>query len=141
MPRALTDRLVVLGLLLGVSGGLAPITTPLGEMFMFTIEGGELSLAEWLAAIATADAVVANDSAAVHAAAGLGRPLVGLYGATDPSVVGPYRRAESVEAAPGPAPSDPHAYRDDALQSRMNAISVEAVRRRLAVELDRGPRW
>ena len=30
----------------GVTGGLAPITTPLGEMFMFTIEGGELSLAE-----------------------------------------------------------------------------------------------
>ncbi|MCP9629358.1 CusA/CzcA family heavy metal efflux RND transporter [Rhodopseudomonas palustris] len=30
----------------GLSGGLAPITTPLGEMFMFTIEGGELSLAE-----------------------------------------------------------------------------------------------
>lgn len=29
----------------GVSGGLAPITTPLGEMFMFTIEG-DLSLAE-----------------------------------------------------------------------------------------------
>ena len=30
----------------GVSGGLAPITTPLGEMFMFTIEGGDLPLAE-----------------------------------------------------------------------------------------------
>ena len=30
----------------GVTGGLAPITTPLGEMFMFTIEGGNLSLAE-----------------------------------------------------------------------------------------------
>ncbi|MCK6412748.1 MAG: CusA/CzcA family heavy metal efflux RND transporter [Azonexus sp.] len=29
----------------GVDGGLAPITTPLGEMFMFTLEG-ELSLAE-----------------------------------------------------------------------------------------------
>jgi cobalt-zinc-cadmium resistance protein CzcA len=28
----------------GVSGGLAPITTPLGEMFMFTIEGKEYSL-------------------------------------------------------------------------------------------------
>jgi heavy metal efflux system protein len=27
-----------------VSGGLAPITTPLGEMFMFTIDGGNLSL-------------------------------------------------------------------------------------------------
>lgn len=30
----------------GISGGVAPITTPLGEMFMFTIEGGDLSLME-----------------------------------------------------------------------------------------------
>jgi cobalt-zinc-cadmium resistance protein CzcA len=30
----------------GISGGMAPITTPLGEMFMFTVEGGDLSLAE-----------------------------------------------------------------------------------------------
>jgi len=28
----------------GISGGMAPMTTPLGEMFMFTIEGGDLSL-------------------------------------------------------------------------------------------------
>ena len=27
----------------GVSGGIAPMTTPLGEMFMFTIEGGDLT--------------------------------------------------------------------------------------------------
>ena len=30
----------------GVSGGVAPMTTPLGEVFMFSIEGGDLSLAE-----------------------------------------------------------------------------------------------
>ncbi len=30
----------------GVSGGVAPITTPLGDVFMFTLEGGGLSLAE-----------------------------------------------------------------------------------------------
>jgi cobalt-zinc-cadmium resistance protein CzcA len=30
----------------GIGGGLAPITTPLGEMFMFTVEGGDLSLEE-----------------------------------------------------------------------------------------------
>lgn len=30
----------------GVEGGVAPMTTPLGEVFMFTIEGGGLSLAE-----------------------------------------------------------------------------------------------
>lgn len=29
-----------------VSGGMAPMTTPLGEMFMFTVEGGGLSLEE-----------------------------------------------------------------------------------------------
>jgi cobalt-zinc-cadmium resistance protein CzcA len=29
-----------------ISGGMAPITTPLGEMYMFTVEGGGLSLAE-----------------------------------------------------------------------------------------------
>ena len=30
----------------GISGGMAPVTTPLGEMFMFTVEGEGLSLAE-----------------------------------------------------------------------------------------------
>jgi cobalt-zinc-cadmium resistance protein CzcA len=29
-----------------VGGGVAPMTTPLGEMFMFTIDGGDLSLSE-----------------------------------------------------------------------------------------------
>ncbi|KAA6185593.1 efflux RND transporter permease subunit [Thiohalocapsa marina] len=30
----------------GLEGGIAPMTTPLGEMFMFSIEGGDLTLAE-----------------------------------------------------------------------------------------------
>lgn len=30
----------------GVQGGIAPMTTPLGEMFMFTVEGGGLTLME-----------------------------------------------------------------------------------------------
>lgn len=30
----------------GISGGMAPITTPLGEMFMFTVDGTTLSLVE-----------------------------------------------------------------------------------------------
>jgi cobalt-zinc-cadmium resistance protein CzcA len=30
----------------GITGGIAPMTTPLGEMFMFTIEGGDLTLME-----------------------------------------------------------------------------------------------
>ena len=30
----------------GITGGMAPVTTPLGEMYMFTVEGEKLSLAE-----------------------------------------------------------------------------------------------
>ena len=30
----------------GISGGMAPITTPLGEMFMFTVDGESMSLVE-----------------------------------------------------------------------------------------------
>ena len=30
----------------GIQGGIAPMTTPLGEMFMFSIDGGDLSLME-----------------------------------------------------------------------------------------------
>ncbi len=41
-----TERLTAItkDLPVGVTGGLAPITTPLGEMFMFTVEGGTLTL-------------------------------------------------------------------------------------------------
>ena len=35
----------------GVTGGIAPMTTPLGEIFMFSIEGGDLNLMERLKVI------------------------------------------------------------------------------------------
>ncbi|MFX7883089.1 efflux RND transporter permease subunit, partial [Acinetobacter baumannii] len=38
---SITDQLPA-----GISGGMAPVTTPLGEMFMFTIEAEGMSLAE-----------------------------------------------------------------------------------------------
>ncbi len=46
--QQVSERLnnIVKDLPMGVAGGLAPITTPLGEMFMFTIEGGGLSAME-----------------------------------------------------------------------------------------------
>lgn len=46
--QQVSERLnnIVKDLPIGVTGGLAPITTPLGEMFMFTIEGGNLSAME-----------------------------------------------------------------------------------------------
>lgn len=102
---------------------------------------GMLPLQEWMAALQGAAIVVANDSAALHAAVGFGRSAVGIYGATDPASVGPYQRAESVVAPPGMAPRDAHAYRDDRLAQRMHLISVDAVEKKLHQELQRGARW
>lgn len=141
--RALAERLVARGetvLMLGAPSEREQVRACMPRNGAIDLCGA-LPLGEWFAALAGAEAVVANDSAAVHAAAALGRPLVGIYGATDPASVGPYRRAESVVAPPGVAPSDPHAYRDARMVQRMELIPVDAVERRLDVELLRGPRW
>lgn len=45
---------------------------------------GQTRLAEALALLAEADAVVSNDSGLMHVAAALGRPTLGLYGSSDP---------------------------------------------------------
>lgn len=44
---------------------------------------GQTSLPELMGVIARADAVVANDSGAMHLAAALGRPVVAIFGPTD----------------------------------------------------------
>ena len=40
--------------------------------------------------------VVGNDSGPLHVAVALGRPVVGIYGPTDPAFVGPYGQLEHV---------------------------------------------
>ena len=50
---------------------------------------GRTNVYEWLALLATCDVVVANDSGAMHVATALGRPVVALYGITDPATTGP----------------------------------------------------
>lgn len=51
---------------------------------------GETSLKELAALIEGARAVVSNDSGPMHIAAALKKPLVALFGPTDPSKTGPY---------------------------------------------------
>ena len=57
---------------------------------------GRTSIGQTMAAIAGAQLVIANDSAPLHMAVGFDRPLVGLFGPTDPAVVGPYQCDHSV---------------------------------------------
>lgn len=51
---------------------------------------GSTSLAEAIALIARADAVVSNDSGLLHIASALNRPVVALYGPTDPGHAPPF---------------------------------------------------
>jgi heptosyltransferase-2 len=51
---------------------------------------GATTLAEAIALVARADAVVANDSGLLHIASALNRPVVALYGPTDPDHAPPF---------------------------------------------------
>jgi lipopolysaccharide heptosyltransferase II len=57
---------------------------------------GRTSLRQLVALLERADLVIANDSGPMHIAAALGRPLVTMFGPTNPVRTGPYRRDETV---------------------------------------------
>ncbi len=57
---------------------------------------GATSVGQLMAVIERSRLVIANDSAALHMAVGFDRPLVGLFGPTDLSRVGPYGRDTDV---------------------------------------------
>jgi lipopolysaccharide heptosyltransferase I len=53
-------------------------------------------LKEAIALLHQANLVVGNDSGPLHIAAALGKPTIGLYGPTNPQVVGPYGQMDGV---------------------------------------------
>ena len=57
---------------------------------------GKTSLRQLAALIDRADLVIANDSGPMHIAAAMNKPLVTLFGPTNPVRTGPYRREDSV---------------------------------------------
>ena len=92
---------------------------------------GKTSLTELAALLKRAAVVVTNDSGPMHLAVALGRPVVGVFGPTDPVRVGPYRRMESVVRA-GVACSPCHFRRlsqcphDHACMKQVTAAAVVA---------------
>ena len=57
---------------------------------------GKTNLRQLTALIERADLVITNDSGPMHIAAALGKPLVALFGPTNPTRTGPYLREDSV---------------------------------------------
>jgi len=97
---------------------------------------GSTTVGQTMAVIADSSLVVASDSAPLHMAVGFDRPLVGLFGATDPARVGPYGRLDAVVRAPSAA-DRPVSFKDTALASPLMALItpimvIEAVDRELA---------
>lgn len=89
LAEGLTDRIVVVG-----GAGERKQCTDLLRLAKNRVKiidlVGETSIARLMAIIERAQLVVANDSAALHIAVGLDRPIVALYGPTDIGLVGPY---------------------------------------------------
>lgn len=63
---------------------------------------GSTTIARLIAVIERSALTIANDSAALHIAVALARPIVGLYGPTRVHRVGPYRRERDVIQHAGP---------------------------------------
>jgi len=57
---------------------------------------GRLHLRQSMALFAACDLFIGNDSGPLHLAAAVGTPAVGIYGATDPAVFGPWAPPEQV---------------------------------------------
>ena len=81
-----------------IAAGIGPETLNLA---------GRTSLKEWIGLLGVAEVVVANDSGGMHVAAALDRPLVALYGITDPAITGPLgTRVTVLQSATGPVSRD-----------------------------------
>ena len=57
---------------------------------------GQTSLPEMIEWIRLCDLMITNDTGPMHVASALGKPLVALFGPTEPRRTGPYRRLDSV---------------------------------------------
>ncbi|MGN6370615.1 MAG: glycosyltransferase family 9 protein [Phycisphaerae bacterium] len=57
---------------------------------------GRTSVADMVAALARCSMIIGNDTGPLHVAVALGKPILGLYGRTDPHSVGPYGQLENV---------------------------------------------
>ena len=83
---------------------------------------GKTSLGQTMAVIAEAGVVIAHDSAPLHMAVGFARPCVGLYGPTDPAVVGPYGHPEAAIRKYQPRPGETINFKERRLGGALMAL-------------------
>ncbi|MDG2031056.1 MAG: glycosyltransferase family 9 protein [Phycisphaerales bacterium] len=98
---------------------------------------GRTSVGQLMAIIGNSSLVVSCDSAALHMAVGFARPLVALYGPTDPAEVGPWGYDSAVLRDPSASGSGHDYRRGKEPAPSMLALSVDQVLERMAIAVDR----
>ncbi len=83
------------------------------------------TVGQLMALVEACSLLVCNDSGPLHMGVGLNKPIVSLFGPTDPAVVGPYQRSESVVAVADAQDVSYRVRKDD--QTLIGQISVESV--------------
>ena len=95
------------------------------------------TVGQMMAIISRARLVVTNDSAPLHIAVGFDRAIVAIFGPTDPGLVGPYGREDSVVRPPNTCYDARHHYRtlgDD--QTLISQVSVQQVWEKIVEQVD-----
>jgi lipopolysaccharide heptosyltransferase I len=113
------------GLTSVIAGGsdVAPLAAKIGEGAISLV--GKTNLRELTALLEASDLVIANDSGPMHIAAALGKPLVALFGPTNPLRTGPYQRPNAVLRLD--IPCSPCYSRTCGHQSCLRWMTVDAV--------------
>jgi heptosyltransferase-2 len=89
---------------------------------------GQTSLVQLMGVIAAADAIVANDSGAMHLAAALGRPVTAIFGPTDERATRPVGAAGQEIVLTAPAFCRPCHLRDCPIDHRcMKRVTADMV--------------
>ena len=112
-----------------------PIAEALGDHGLLA----STTVGQMMALLSGTRLLVCNDSAPLHIAVGLGRPVVAIFGPTDPNLVGPYHRMESVVQPPAIDRFALTHYRKRPNDQTLIAqVTVDMAWRRVLAELDRG---
>ncbi len=100
----------------------------------------QTTVGQMMALISHASLMVCNDSAPLHIAVGFDRPIAAIFGPTDPALVGPYRRDDTVVRPPAhamPANLNYRKHRDD--QTLIAKVAVDEVWDRVLSQINRPP--
>jgi heptosyltransferase I len=85
------------------------------------------SLREMVSVLDAATLVLSPDTAPMHIANALGRPVIALFGATDPKRTGPYGKSQDLVVNAFSSPGDPEGIIMDRRLGRVKTIRVEDV--------------